>query len=75
MYSKAGLKSPSSAKYPITMGVIAAANPPIKLKTPPISPINLFGAKSETNTHVIEANPFPKKASERKKMISVVLLV
>lgn len=64
----AGLKSPSFTKIPITTGTITADSPPIKLNTPPTNPIKCLGAINETNTHVIDAKPLPKKASVINKM-------
>ena len=54
---------------PITKGTTTADRPPAKLKTPPIKPTKRFGAKSETNTHVIDAKPLPKNAMARKRII------
>ena len=45
---------------PITKGTTTADRPPAKLKTPPIKPTKRFGVKSETNTHVIDANHYQK---------------
>ncbi|WP_350300974.1 hypothetical protein [Peribacillus frigoritolerans] len=50
------------ARKPITIGIIIDAVPPMKLNVPPAIPISRFGANNETNTQVIEAEPFPKKA-------------
>ena len=46
---------------------------PMKLNAPPVTPIKCFGANNETNTQVIEAIPFPKKAIAINKMISAGL--
>ncbi len=47
---------------------------PMKLNAPPVTPIKFFGANNETNTQVIEAMPFPKKAIAINKIISAGLL-
>lgn len=73
--NKAELKSPSCTKKPITDGTITADKPPIKLKTPPTKPMILFGAISETKIQVIDANPFPKKAIVKNRMMKNVLSV
>ena len=62
MNTSAGAKFPPLAKKPITIGTMIEAKPPIKLKTPPVKPTKCLGASVETNTHVIEARPFPKNA-------------
>lgn len=58
---RAGAKLPPFTKKPMTIGIIIEAVPPMKLKTPPAIPISRFGANRETNTHVIEAKPLPKR--------------
>jgi hypothetical protein len=61
MKVSAGAKLPPFTKNPITIGIMIEAVPPMKLNTPPVIPINRFGANSETNTQVIEVKPLPKK--------------
>ena len=70
----AGEKLPSETKKPITIGTTTAAKPPIKLKTPPVNPTKCFGARVDTNTHVIEASPLPKKAIAINNIIKDGLL-
>lgn len=69
MKYRAGLKSPSLTRTPITIGTITPDSPPIKLNTPPTNPIKFFGAREETNTQVMEASPLPKNASVRNKIM------
>ena len=55
---KAGAKFPSFASTPKTIGITMEASWPMKLKTPPVSPISVTGAIVETKTQEIEAKPF-----------------
>ena len=70
--TRAGLKFPPLAKYPITIGTTIDAKLPMKLKTPPVNPIKCLGDNIETKTQEIKAIPAPKKASDMKKITMAV---
>ena len=72
--NNAGLKSPFLTRKPITNGTETEDKFPMKLNPPPVNPMRFFGASNETNTHVIDAMPFPKNAIAINKMISAGLL-
>lgn len=73
--NKAGLKSPSLTKNPIAVGTTIAESPPIKLNTPPTKPIKCFGAIKDTKTQFMDANPLPKNAMAKNRIIKNVLSV
>ena len=43
----------------------------IRLNTPPVRPSKRVGANADTNDHVMEAKPLPKKASAKKIKMAV----
>ena len=53
----------------MTIGITMEERAPHRLKIPPARPSKLLGAKIVTNTQVIVASPFPKKATDIKVMI------
>ena len=73
MNTSAGAKLPPFARKPITIGTTIDAILPIKLNTPPVSPTISFEANVGTNTQVMEASPFPKKAKVINKIIRLGL--
>ena len=68
MNTRAGLKFPPLARYPITIGTTIDAKLPMKLKTPPVNPIKCLGDNIETKTQEINAIPAPKKANDMNEI-------
>ncbi|XRF76766.1 hypothetical protein OGM84_10770 [Pediococcus acidilactici] len=73
MNTKAEEKLPLETRIPITTGITIEDKAPHPLNIPPANPIKCLGANAVTNTQVMVAKPFPKKAIDINKIIKAGL--
>src|SRR3954452_18748719 len=72
MLADPGAKLASVTIRPMMIGVAIDDRLPMKLNIPPVSPMSRVGARAETSDQVMDANPLPKNAIDRKTMTRVV---